>query len=75
MGFQEGRPEHQETRRRSQERVEQPLLDDRLLQEKEANLTSLLQEAKIISQESDHVQVSRREMCLFFLIRMKISFP
>ena len=62
MGFQEGPPgeqQHQEmSRRRSQERVEQHPLDDRLLQEKEATLTSLLQEAKIISQESDHLQVN-----------------
>ena len=54
--FQEGRPQQQETRRRSQERAGDPL-DERLLQEKEEALTSLLQEAKIISQESDHLQV------------------
>ena len=53
--FQEGRPQ-QETRRRSQERAGEHL-DERLLQEKEEALTLLLQEAKIISQESDHLQV------------------
>ena len=54
--FQEGRQQQLEGRRRSQERAADPI-DERILQEKEATLTSLLKEAKIISQESDQLQV------------------
>ena len=43
-------------RRRSQERSKD-LLEEQIVQEKEATVTKLLQEAKIISQESDQVQV------------------
>ena len=58
LSFQEGRTLDQQEvgGRRSQERS-QDLLEEQILQEKEATVTKLLQEAKIISQESDQVQV------------------
>ena len=64
LSFQEGRALDQQEvgGRRSQERS-QDLLEEQILQEKEANLTKLLQEAKIISQESDQVQVQKK-FCL-----------
>ena len=58
LSFQEGRTLSQQEvgGRRSQERS-QDLLEEQIVQEKEATVTKLLQEAKIISQESDQVQV------------------
>ena len=58
LSFQKGRTlDRQEVGgRRSQERS-QDLLEEQIGQEKEATVTKLLQEAKIISQESDQVQV------------------
>ena len=64
LSFQEGRAHNQQEvgGRRSQERS-QDLLEEQIVQEKEATLTKLLQEAKIISQESDQVQVQKK-FCL-----------
>ena len=64
LSFQEGRTLDQQEvgGRRSQERS-QDLLEEQIVQEKEATLTKLLQEAKIISQESDQVQVQKK-FCL-----------
>ena len=64
LSFQEGRALYQQEvgGRRSQERS-QDLLEEQILQEKEATLTKLLQEAKIISQESDQLQVHKK-FCL-----------
>ena len=64
LSFQEGRALNQQEvgGRRSQERS-QDLLEEQIVQEKEATLTKLLQEAKIISQESDQVQVHKK-FCL-----------
>ena len=70
--FQEGRAQQLEGRR-SQERAADPI-DERILQEKEATLTSLLKEAKIISQESDQLQVTQENVS-FIQIRMEIWFP
>ena len=64
LSFQEGRIlSQQEVGGRKFQEISQDLLEEQIVQEKEATLTKLLQEAKIISQESDQVQVQKK-FCL-----------